>query len=52
MRWRMGVRNSAHTLASWPAVLEDAALRLASVSHPEYVSQWRNFLATSVAVVC
>ncbi len=39
MRWRMGVRNSAHSLAKLAAPFaEDAALRLSSVSHPmEYV---------------
>jgi len=38
LRWRMGVRNSAHTLAklATPFAGRDA-LRLASVSHPEYV---------------
>ncbi len=38
LRWRMGVRNSAHTLAKLATPFEErAALRLASVSHPEYV---------------
>jgi anthranilate phosphoribosyltransferase len=40
MRWRMGVRNSAHTLAKLATPFgEDAALRLSSVSHPEYVAR-------------
>ena len=38
LRWKMGVRNSAHTLAKLATPFaEDAALRLASVSHPEYL---------------
>ncbi|WP_279044102.1 DNA-binding protein YbiB [Cedecea davisae] len=46
MRWRMGVRNSAHTLAKLATPFaEDAALRLASVSHPEYVSKVAKFFA-------
>ncbi|WP_368541525.1 DNA-binding protein YbiB [Enterobacter soli] len=44
MRWRMGVRNSAHTLAKLATPFaEDAALRLSSVSHPEYVTRVANF---------
>ncbi|WP_192458450.1 DNA-binding protein YbiB [Musicola keenii] len=40
LRWRMGVRNSAHTLAKLATPFDDAAaLRLASVSHPEYVTR-------------
>ncbi|POP45988.1 DNA-binding protein YbiB [Superficieibacter electus] len=44
LRWRMGVRNSAHTLAKLATPFaEDAALRLSSVSHPEYLSKVANF---------
>ncbi|HBC7435242.1 DNA-binding protein YbiB [Enterobacter bugandensis] len=44
MRWRMGVRNSAHTLAKLATPFaEDAALRLSSVSHPEYVTRVGQF---------
>ena len=44
MRWRMGVRNSAHTLAKLATPFdEDAALRLSSVSHPEYVARVGQF---------
>lgn len=44
MRWRMGVRNSAHTLAKLATPFEEAAaLRLASVSHPEYVTKVAKF---------
>lgn len=46
MRWRMGVRNSAHTLAKLATPFEEnAALRLASVSHPEYVQKVAKFFA-------
>ncbi|MEG5567792.1 DNA-binding protein YbiB [Enterobacter bugandensis] len=46
MRWRMGVRNSAHTLAKLATPFaEDTALRLSSVSHPEYVTRVGQFFA-------
>ena len=46
LRWRMGVRNSAHTLAKLATPFaEDAALRLSSVSHPEYVPRVGKFFA-------
>jgi Anthranilate phosphoribosyltransferase len=46
LRWRMGVRNSAHTLAKLATPFaEDAALRLSSVSHPEYVPRVGTFFA-------
>ncbi|TSJ59065.1 DNA-binding protein YbiB [Atlantibacter subterranea] len=46
MRWRMGVRNSAHTLAKLATPFaEDAALRLSSVSHPEYITRVANFFS-------
>lgn len=44
LRWRMGVRNSAHTLAKLATPFaEDAALRLSSVSHPEYLTRVGSF---------
>lgn len=44
MRWRMGVRNSAHTLAKLATPFaKSAALRLSSVSHPEYVTRVARF---------
>ncbi len=44
LRWRMGVRNSAHTLAKLATPFaEDTALRLSSVSHPEYVDKVAKF---------
>lgn len=44
MRWRMGVRNSAHTLAKLATPFgEGEVLRLSSVSHPEYVPRVAGF---------
>ena len=46
MRWQLGVRNSAHSLAKLiTPFAEDAALRLSSVSHPEYVTKVAKFLS-------
>ncbi|CNI34422.1 DNA-binding protein YbiB [Yersinia pekkanenii] len=43
-RWRMGVRNSSHTLAKLATpFIHDSALRLASVSHPEYMQKVGGF---------
>lgn len=40
------MRNSAHTLAKLATPFaEDAALRLSSVSHPEYVGRVAKFFA-------
>lgn len=44
LRWQMGVRNSAHTLTKLATPFaEDAALRLSSVSHPEYLPKVGTF---------
>jgi len=46
LRWRMGVRNSAHTLAKLATPFGEAdALRLSSVSHPEYIPRVAKFFA-------
>ena len=46
-RWRMGVRNSSHTLAKLATPFTcDKALRLASVSHPEYMPKVGGFFQT------
>ena len=46
LRWRMGVRNSAHTLAKLITPFDEAAaLRLASVSHPEYIPRVATFFS-------
>lgn len=50
LRWRMGVRNSAHTLAKLATPFaERAALRLSSVSHPEYVPRVAKFFSDTDA---
>jgi anthranilate phosphoribosyltransferase len=43
LRWRMGVRNSAHTLAKLATPFAGDALRLSSVSHPEYIERVGGF---------
>lgn len=44
LRWQMGVRNSSHTLAKLATpFVEQPALRLASVSHPEYIQRVTSF---------
>lgn len=46
LRWRMGVRSSAHSLAKLATPFApEAALRLSSVSHPEYVTKVAQFFA-------
>lgn len=46
LRWQMGVRNSAHTLAKLATPFaEDSALRLSSVSHPEYLPKVGTFFS-------
>ena len=46
LRWRLGVRNSAHSLAKLATPFaEAAALRLSSVSHPEYITKVAKFFA-------
>lgn len=48
MRWRMGVRNSAHTLAKLATPFaEGEALRLSSVSHPNTLDASRSSLVIS-----
>lgn len=38
LRWQLGLRNSAHTLAKLASPFPDSsALRLSAVSHPEYI---------------
>ncbi|RPE03833.1 DNA-binding protein YbiB [Candidatus Pantoea deserta] len=46
LRWRMGVRSSAHTLVKLATPFgERDALRLSSVSHPEYVPRVGKFFS-------
>lgn len=43
LRWRMGVRSSGHTLAKMLQPFSTPAVRLVSVTHPEYVLRMREF---------
>lgn len=44
LRWKMGVRNSSHTLAKLATpFIDQPSLRLASVSHPEYIQRVSSF---------
>ncbi len=44
LRWKMGVRNSSHTLAKLATpFIYQPSLRLASVSHPEYIQRVSSF---------
>lgn len=43
IRQRMGVRSSGHTLAKMLQPFTTPALRLVSVTHPEYVTRMREF---------
>ncbi|MBS0875943.1 MULTISPECIES: DNA-binding protein YbiB [unclassified Tatumella] len=44
LRWQLGLRNSAHSLAKLASPFaDDAALRLSAVSHPEYVPKVATF---------
>ncbi|EKN3345254.1 DNA-binding protein YbiB [Yersinia ruckeri] len=44
LRWQMGVRNSSHTLAKLATPFgQHPSLRLASVSHPEYMQKVGSF---------
>jgi len=46
LRWRMGVRSSSHTLVKLATPFnEREALRLSSVSHPEYVPRVAKFFS-------
>ena len=43
MRARLGVRNSAHTLVKMLQPFDGPALRIVSVTHPEYVVRMREY---------
>jgi anthranilate phosphoribosyltransferase len=43
LRNRLGVRNTAHTLAKMISPFEGDSLRLVSVSHPDYLTKMRDF---------
>ena len=48
-RWLLGVRNSAHTLAKMLDPVTGGALRMVSVTHPEYLQQMRGFFTAHPA---
>lgn len=43
LRWRLGVRNSTHTLAKLADPFDNQAMRVVSVTHPEYVVRMAAF---------
>ncbi len=49
LRRKMGVRSSGHTLAKMLQPFDGAAVRLVSVTHPEYVVRMREFFTTHAA---
>lgn len=46
LRGQLGVRSSGHTLVKMLNPFRGRALRLVSVTHPEYIVRMRNFFAT------
>lgn len=50
LRWQLGLRNSAHTLAKLATPFPDsAALRISAVSHPEYIPKVATFFRQTQA---
>ncbi len=49
LRWRLGVRNSTHTLAKLADPFDNQSLRVVSVSHPEYVGRMAAFFRDTQA---
>lgn len=49
LRWRLGVRNSTHTLAKLADPFDGQSLRLVSVTHPEYVTRMAEFFRATNA---
>lgn len=49
LRWRLGVRNSTHTLAKLADPFHGQSLRISSVTHPEYIERSGSFLRASAA---
>lgn len=47
LRWRLGVRNSTHTLAKLADPFSGESFRIVSVSHPDYIGRMGAFLANS-----
>ena len=51
LRWRLGVRHCAHTVAKMLQPLKQPALHLLSVTHPEYLRAMRDYYAVYPAQV-
>jgi anthranilate phosphoribosyltransferase len=49
LRWRLGVRNSTHTLAKLADPFHGQSVRISSVTHPEYLERSGSFLKASGA---
>lgn len=49
LRWRLGVRNSTHTLAKLADPFHGQSVRVASVTHPEYLERTGSFFKASAA---
>jgi anthranilate phosphoribosyltransferase len=49
LRWRLGVRNSTHTLAKLADPFHGQSVRINSVTHPEYLGKSGAFLRASGA---
>lgn len=49
LRWRLGVRNSTHTLAKLADPFHGQSVRIASVTHPEYLERTGSFFKASDA---
>lgn len=49
VRWRLGLRNSTHTLAKLADPFHGHALRVVSVTHPEYLARMGDFLRATGA---
>lgn len=45
LRWQLGVRGSGHTLAKMLNPFSGPALRIVSVTHPDYLARMRGFFA-------
>jgi anthranilate phosphoribosyltransferase len=47
LRWRLGVRNSTHTLAKLADPFSGQSFRVVSVTHPDYISRMGEFFINS-----
>ncbi len=47
LRWRLGVRNSTHTLAKLADPFSGQSFRIVSVTHPDYISRMGAFFLNS-----